>query len=186
MPIQIRETTIEQIKDKIDEIQTLLNKIAYLESALKENFTFEIKKFIWQQLASLYAERKMYEKAARAMQNKAGVDITFRDKMNSYLEAAEMYAKAGKLEDANEMFIRASRSATSEQKFQIRLAKKNIYLVSAHELEKAGKKATALKFYEQLIKLPLNQLEKQETKQKLIETYKALGKFREAGLVGGL
>lgn len=186
MVIQVKEKTIEEIENKLSNIATDLNKIAYLESVLKGNFTFEVKRFIWDKLVEFYEERGMFEKAARAISAKAGIDISFREKIESYLKAGELYAKAGKIKDAEEMFIRASREANIEQKQKIKLARKNIYLVSARELEKKGKRANALKFYEKLIKINLDDLEKKEVKEKLISTYKILGKFREAELVEGL
>ena len=61
-----------------------------------------------------------------------------------------------------------------------------MYLISAQELERKGKKASAVKFYEKLIKMNLDDIEKLEIKHKLLDTYTALGKFREARLLEGL
>jgi len=186
MGIQIRERTIDEIEAKIGFMTTSLNKIAYLESALKEGFTFDIKQKLWKILAGLYEERRMFDKAGKAMMNKAVIDFTFRDKIESYLAAAELYAKAGRVEDSEDMFTRATRDATEEQKLKIRLARKNIYFVSARDLEKRFKKASALKFYELLIKMPLDEIEKNEVKEKLILTYRALGRFNDARLLEGI
>jgi len=187
MGIQVRESTIEEFEEKLTEMNTALNKIGYLESALNvAGLSFEIKRFLWSELARLYEERKMFERAARAMANKAGIEIAFRDKIDSYLTAAELYARIGKVDDADDMFVRASRDANNEQKMRVRLARKNIYLISAHELESKGKKASAVKFYEKLIKMRLEDIEKNEIKEKLISTYNALGMFREARLLEGV
>ena len=62
----------------------------------------------------------------------------------------------------------------------------NVYLISAQELERKGKKASAVKFYEKLIKMNLEDVEKLEIKHKLLDTYNALGKFREARLLEGI
>ena len=187
MSIQVRENTIEEIEEKLAEMNTALNKISYLESVLKAtSFSFEIKRFIWKELSELYEERKMFERAARAMANKAGVEVTFRDKIDSYVTAANLFAKTGKVDDADDMFLRASRDANEEQKMRVRLARKNIYLVSAKDLESKGKKASAVKFYEKLIKMRLEDVEKNEIKEKLLKTYKALGMFREARLLEGV
>jgi len=59
-------------------------------------------------------------------------------------------------------------------------------LVSAQELESKGKKASAVKFYEKLIKMKIEEVEKVEIKMKLISTYNALGMFREAKLLEGV
>jgi tetratricopeptide (TPR) repeat protein len=187
MGVHVRERTIEEISQKLKEMNTSLNKIVYLESALRETgFTFEIKRFLWGELAKLYEEKKMYEKAAKAMSNKAGIEITFRNKIDSFICAAEYFAKAGKVEDAEDMFVRASREANPEQKAKIDLAKKNIYTICARELEQKGKKASALKYYEKVIKMNLEEIEKNQIKEKLISTYKSLGFFREARLLEGI
>lgn len=186
MVIQVKEKTIREIEEKFNQMNTDLNKISYLESVLKKDFMFEIKRFVLDKLTELYEERRMFEKAAKATAFKAGIDISFREKIESYLKAGELYAKTGKIKDAEEMFIRASREANIGQKQKIRLAMKNIFLVNAQELEKKGKKVGSLKFYERLIKMNLDDLEKKEIKEKLISIYKALGKFREAELVEGL
>ena len=184
--VQVKEKSLEEIESRLDEMKTDLNRIDYLESALKGEFTFEIKRNLWEKLAELYEERRMFEKAGRAMANKAGIDVTFREKIDSYIKAGELFSRAGKIEDAEDMFIRAGRDASVEQKEQIKLARKNIYVLSAEALEKVGKKGSALKFYEKLIKMRLEDFEREQVKKRLIEIYKALGKFREVELVEGL
>jgi tetratricopeptide (TPR) repeat protein len=185
MVVQVRERSIEEIEEKLGEMQTALNKINYLESAVKvPGFSFEIKRFVWDALAELYKDRKMFEKAARAMSNKAGIEVTFRDKVESYLGAAELFAKVGKIDDAEEMFVRAGRDANNVEKTKIKLARKNIYLVLAKWLEAEGKRKGAVKFYEKLVKMNLDEVEKDEIKEKLLVMYKALGMFREARILG--
>ena len=52
MVIQVREKNIEEIQDRLLEMDTELNKINYLESALKESgFGYEIKRFLWGELS---------------------------------------------------------------------------------------------------------------------------------------
>jgi len=178
---------MEEIQEKLTEMNTDLNKISYLESALKAtSFSYEIKRFLWGKLSELYGDRGMFDRAAKAMANKAGVEIMFKDKIDSYITAAELYSKAGKVDEADDMFLRASRDGNEEQKRSVRLARKNVYLVSAHELEREEKKAHAAKFYEKLIKMNLEDIEKLEIKHKLLDTYNALGKFREAKLLEGI
>ena len=187
MGVQVRERTIEEIEGKLASMNTILNKIMYLESALKESgFSYEIKRFLWGELAGLYAERKMYDRAAKAMGNKAAVEVTLKDKIDSHLVAAELFARMGKVDEADEMFLRASRDANTEQRTKVKLARKNIYVVFAKEFENKGKKAGATKFYEKLIKMNLDDMEKMMIKDRLLTTYKALGMFREAKLLEGL
>jgi len=186
MGVQVREKTIEEIKDKLEKMNTSLNKINYLESALKEGFSFEIKRFLLGALSQLYEERKMFERAARAMASKAGMEVSSKEKVESYLASAEFFAEVGKIDDAEEMFTRAIRTADLGQKARIKLARKNIYLASAKKLESKGKKASAVKFYEKLIKMNLEDIEKNEIKKTLLKTYRALGLFSEAKLLEGI
>lgn len=185
--VDVRENTKEEIEAKLETLNMPLTKISYLESALKKTaFTFELKRYIWHKLIELYEERSMYEKAAKASSGLAGIEVAFREKIESYLKAGELYSKAGRIEDSEEMFTRAVRNASVEQKVKILLARKNVYLVSAHELESKGKRASALKFYEKLIKMKLDEIEMKEVKGKLIIIYKSLGKFKEAELIQGM
>jgi tetratricopeptide (TPR) repeat protein len=184
--INIREKTKEEIQEKLKTIYTPLSKIAYLEIALKQNLDIETKKFLWETISNLYELRAMYDKAGKAMSGKAGLEFTFKTKIDSYIKSAELYCKAGKPEEAEDMFVKSSRDTTLEQKEAIKFAMKNLFMLSAQNLEKQGKKVSALKFYEKLIKMKLDDLEKQEIKEKLIQTYKSLGKFREARLLEGI
>lgn len=185
MAMPVREHTVEQIRDRLRSMNTVLNKISYLESALNvAGFSFELKRFLWGELANLYSERKMFERAARAMANKAGAEVTLRSKTDSYLVAAEFYSKALKVDLADDMFARAVRDADLSNKTRIKLARKNIYLTMARDLESKGRKASAVKFYEKLVKMNLEDFEKREIKEKLLMMYKALGMFREAKILG--
>ena len=187
MGIDVRKQTIEEIEERMEEMNTDLNKINYLESVLKGvSFSFEIKRYLWGKLSELFEDRKMLERAARAMGNKAGVEPMAKDKIDSYITAAELYARIGKIEAADDMFLRATRDSTEDQKRRVKLARKNIYSVTASELESKGKKASAVKFYEKLIKMNLDESEKLGIKHKLLDTYNALGLFREAKLLEGL
>ena len=187
MTIQVKEKDIDEIKEKIAKTNTILSKINYVESAIKEsNFGLEIKRYLYQVLSELYEERKMFDRSAKAMSNKASMEITFRNKIESYLRAGELYSKALKADDADEMFSRASREANDLEKQKIKLTKKNIYFATARDLEKKMKRSAASKFYEKLITMNLEEIEKKEVKEKLVSIYKNLGMFREIKLLEGI
>ena len=185
MAVQVRERSIEGMKEKLSSMNTALNKMVYLESALKAvGGDFDIKRFIWGELARLYEDRKMFERAARALGTLAAMEPMFRERMDSYVMAAEMFCRVGKIEDADQMFVMAARDVAEEGKVKVRLARKNVYLSAAGELERKGKRASAVKFYERLVKMNLDALEKETVLEKLRVSYKALGMFREARLLG--
>lgn len=186
MVIQVREKTIEGMEAKLLEMNTALNKIVYLESALKAVTvaSFDVKRFLWRELALLYEERKMFERAARALGNLASMEPMFKERMDSYVMSAEMFCRIGKIVDAEDMFTRAVRDAGRMDKEKVMLARKNVYFMFARELEEKGKRASAVKFHEQLIKMKLEDVEREEVVGKLRVAYKALGMFREAKLLG--
>ena len=187
MTSQIKERTVEEIQEKLDGMNTDLNKLSYLEIALKESaINADTKRFLLDMSATLYEKRKMYEKAGKAMANKASMDVLLKDRIESYLKSAELYAQAGKVNYAEDIFLRAHREATKEQQGKIELAKKNIYSRFAKELYTAGKKAHALKFYEKLIRMQIDPAEKEIVKKRLIEIYTSLGMFQESKLAEGL
>jgi len=177
----VKDHTVEQIENKLKEMNTGLNKISYLEKIIREkSFTLEVKRYILGQLTKFYEEQKMYMKAARAMINKAGIEILAKDKIDSYLFAAELYAKLGDVDEADQIFNVALRNTSPSQRTQIMLAKKNIFLQFANQLDKQGKKASAIKFFEKLIKMELDPIEKEDIKSRLKARYTSLGLFREA------
>lgn len=184
MAIQVRERSVEAMREKLATMVTALNKISYLESALTSaGSSFEIKRFIWSELAFLYAERKMFERAARAFQSLASLEPMFRERMDAYVMAAEMYCRLGKIDDAEHMFTAAVRDASEEGKRKVLLARKNVYFKFARDLTSSGKRASGVKFYEKLNKMKLDEIEKTEVLAKLKESYNALGMFREAKLL---
>jgi pentatricopeptide repeat protein len=184
--VQVLETTLEQIKERLGRMRTNLNKADYLESAFKKDLSIEIKRFALETLTQIYEQDKMYSKAAKAMSNKARFDPTFKERIISYTKAAEFYCKTGSIEDAEDMFNRAFREANEVEKLDIIRTRKEMYFNSAEQLEKIGKKSSAMKFYEKLIKMRLDELEKEKVKEKLIKTYKLLGRFKDADMVSAL
>lgn len=178
--MQVKEHLFQDVKSKYETLSTDLTKMEYLESVLKmSDVNMDVKKFSLGMLAELYEKRMMFDKAAKAMFGKAGYDLTFREKIDTYLKAAEYYAKAGNVLGAEDMFARASREANTEQQARINLAKKNIYFTIANDLEKRGRMSNATKFYEHLLTLKIDDLEKSMIKNKLVDYYKRMGRFGE-------
>ena len=64
------------------------------------------------------------------------------------------------------MFVRAGRDANNSEKVKIKLARKNIYFVLAKDLEAKGKRKGAVKFYEKLVKMNLDDVERDEIREK--------------------
>lgn len=182
--IQIKEVGYQEVKARVDSLSTDLIKMEYLESVLKVSDIFmDVRKFAYTMLAELYEKRLMPDKAAKIMSTKANYDMTFREKIESYLRAAELYAKSGNILLADDMFVRASREGNAEQQAKIALARKNIFLTVANDFEKKSRMAHAVKFYEHLLIFKLDDLEKSLIKKKLLDYYKKVGRFNEARII---
>lgn len=184
--VQVLEKNLEQIKNKLSGMRTNLNKAAYLESAFKKDLSIEVKRFILSTLTEIYESDRMYSKAAKAMSNKARFDPTFKDRIASYTRAAELFCMVGSLEDADEMFSRAVREGNEVQKKDILKNRKEMYLNYAQKLEKQGKRSHSMKFYEKLLRMKLEPQEKEMVKEKIVKTYRLLGKFKDAEIVSKL
>jgi hypothetical protein len=179
--IQIKEKGFQEVKEKLNTLKTDLSKMEYLEAVLKPtDCVMEVKKFAYLELASLYEKRLMFDKAAKAMFAKAGYEVTFREKIDSSLKAAEYYVRAGNIMAADDMFMRAMREGNSEQQAKVVLTRKNVYLAIAKELEQKSRSSVAAKYYEHLLTFKLDQAEKDAIKKKLIDYYKKIGKINEA------
>lgn len=181
--VNVKERLFQDVKAKVETLSTDLTKMEYLESVLKtSDVNMDVKKFALGILAELYDKKLMFDKAARAMAGKAGYDITFREKVESYIKAGEYHAKAGNILAADDAFARASREGNTEQQSKVALARKNIYFAVANDLEKRMRMANAVKFYEHLLTLKIDDLEKAMVKKKLVEYYKRVGRFQDAKL----
>lgn len=179
METLVREKNTAEIKQKLNSIISDFGKVAYLESALTHNFTFDIKRFLYTTLADVCEKKKLYEKAAKAIVNRTTIEVTYRERIASFTKAGELYAKAGKVEESIHTFLKATSEANSIEKQQIKTKVKNILLACAEEAYKSSKRSNAIKYYEKLLEMPMPDAEKQEIKNKLITIYKSLGKFAE-------
>ncbi len=176
----VKETTKEEIEAKASKMSDFL-KMEYFESSLKQHreTSFEIKKYVSTQLANLYEKRSMFSEAAKNMNAIADISSTFNEKRIAFIRVIDLYIKAGTYDRADDAFKKAMACANTLEKEEIKSQTKEWYKIQAQNHEKAQKNGNALKAYEKLYSLDLNDSEKQATKQKLLLLYNRLGKIRE-------
>lgn len=179
METLVREKNLEEVKTKLNSITSDFGKVSYLESALTHNFTFDVKRYLYTKLAEVCEQKKMYEKGARALLNRTTIEVTYRERIATFLKSAEMFAKAAKLEMSTQTFLKAFAEGNSQEKAMIKQKMLDTIKFCAAEAEKSGKKTTVIPYYEKLLEMPITEQERQEVKQKLIQVYKTLGKFAE-------
>lgn len=178
--INIREKNLEEIKEKLSSIKTNLNKAEYLESVIRKNISLDINKFALKTLCEIYEQEKLYEKAGKSYSLRSKFDNTFKEKIENLLKAAENFCKAIKIEDAEQMFLAAYREANETERREILKKRKESYFKYGEYFEKVGKKSSAVKFYEKLINIKIEENEKTIVKEKLIKIYTQLGRLKEA------
>jgi tetratricopeptide (TPR) repeat protein len=155
----------EKLKDKGDFIQ-----IDYLTRLLKQNPPLQIKRFVYNKLAEIYYRKNMFADSGRMFENLAESSITFSDNF----------------ENSDSVMKKAFSNANFQEKKDIYYSIKNFYFKTAEKYEKKNKINSATIIYEKLINMELTLKEKREIKEKLMNFYSRLGRFRDYGLLKGL
>ncbi|MDO8516854.1 MAG: hypothetical protein Q7S33_01905 [Nanoarchaeota archaeon] len=180
MERSVKEKSWAEIDAKLKTFNSDLIKLEYLEAVLRTDVITDVKRSAIKILVAIYEKNLMYDRAAKALSEKAVIDISVRDKIESYTKAGEYYARSGNIESSDNMFIKAARDASVDQQKAIKEKMKQIFLNAAKDFEKKSKRNIATKFYERMLKMNnLNEIEKKEVKDKLMSIYKSFGKFAE-------
>lgn len=149
----------------------------------RQDLSIDMKKFVYLRLAGIYERKGMLSDAARMFNNVALASIAFSEKIKSHVKEAELYIKAGNFEKVDEAMKKAMREANASQKAEIYFAVKDFYKRQAEIYEKEMKRNHASKIYERLLQMNMGDLEKQEIKEKLLDLYDKLGRFKEYNLL---
>jgi tetratricopeptide (TPR) repeat protein len=177
----VKEKTLEEVRKKTESQTSDFNQISYLENVVnQQQLTFDIKKWGYTQLSELYEKKRYYDKAARALLNRTTIEITYRERIATFLRAAELFVKGARMEDAIQTFMKAFAEGNSQEKMMIKQKMMDSIRACAEEAEKSGKRNAVIPYYQKLLELPIGEKERQQVKDKLASLYKSLGKFAEA------
>lgn len=154
-------------------------KIDYLTRYLKDMPPHNMKKFAYLKLAEIYEEKKMFMDAAKMYKNLAVNSLTFKDKIDYYILETKSLILAGNFDDADKALRKALNEGNSRDKIEIYKVIKEFYKGEALKLEDSRKINHAAKIYEKLLRMNLEEDEKEEVREKLIELYEKLGKRKE-------
>ncbi len=180
----VSEKSRQEIEVKLEQMSDFL-KMEYLESCLKQNIDFDIKRFCHQKLAELYEKRSMQSEAARNISAVAELAVTFNEKIKAYMKETELWIKATQYDRMDESFRKALASGNIREKEEMKKAVKELLKKQALAYEKANRNSNALAAFEKLIRLA-DEPEKPEIKKSLLELYRKLGKIREYGILKSL
>lgn len=158
-------------------------KIDLLTKFLREELSLDMKKFVYLKLAGIYEKLKMPGNAAKMFDNAAIASIAFSEKIKFHLKEAESYIKSGCFDNVNAAIKKAMNDANASQKSEIVFHIKRFYLHEAEKNEMEMKRNQASKIYERLLKMRLSHQEEREIKNKLVNLYEKLGKFKESEVI---
>jgi tetratricopeptide (TPR) repeat protein len=161
-------------------------QLEYLTSLIKRELPVDVKKFVCVKLAEIYEKTNMFSDAARIYDTIAMISIKFSEKIDNYLKETQAYVKADSFERADQAMRKALGEATAVEKHRIAQEIKNFYLKLAQDYEKQLRKSHAIKIYEKLMNMPLNDIEKKQIKEKLMELYEKLGKMGDIKRLQGI
>ncbi len=154
-------------------------KVDHLERFLETGVRLDMKKFVLAKLSLLYSDMKMYNDAAKKIANLAELETTFREKQKSYIKAVEYYVKGGFFDDAERAFKKALACGNATEKAEMKVVLKQFYKKQGESYEKSQHRNQAMKVYERLLQLDLNEQERREIKERLLELYSKLGKIHD-------
>jgi len=158
-------------------------KIDHLTKFLREELTLDMKKFVCLKLAEIYERVSMLDNAATMFHNVSLVSIAYTEKIKHHLKEAQLYIKARNFEKADEAMKKAMNQANASQKAEIVFEIKRFYKRQAEVYESELKRNNATKVYERLLQMNLSEQEKQEIKEKLLDLYEKLGRFKDVEML---
>jgi len=179
------ELRVSEIEAKLKAMGDYV-KIDYLNRILKDQTSTEVRKFILNKLADLYADKGMYSESGKKLLSVGDLTLKQSEKNGLYLRAAGMFVKSSAYIDSEEALKKAFQGELSVKEINsMKSAYKEMFKKQAEEYEKIGKRNKAVELYERLLKLEINDVEKDEIKKKLLALYGSLGKIREFRSLGG-
>lgn len=161
-------------------------QIDHLTAFMKEEIPTDIRKFAMLKLAELYEKKMMFGEAAKIFNNLSIISIPFSEKIKSHVKEAELYIKAGNFREADYATTKAMNQANAFEKNDIMFNIKQFYKKQAEIYEKEMRRSNAVRIYEKLLELASTEAEKKQIREKLLELYQKLGKFREYNALKGL
>lgn len=174
--MRVKELTRKEIEARFNEMGDYV-KMDYLSSCLKNPIDFDTKKFVLVKLAGLYEARKMFADAGKTMKSAAEINTEIQTKIADFVKAAELYIKGGNFDLADVCVKKAISFANEKQKREVKESIKEFYKTQARFYLNNEKRNQALLAYEKLFSSELDEKERGEIVDKLLELYERLGKM---------
>lgn len=155
-------------------------QLDYLNRFIETRPPLEIKKFCYIKISEIYEKKSMFMDAGNFLEKAAESSISFSEKIEYFIGAAEFFVRGNYLEKADYAFKKALHNANSSEKLKISSKRLEIYYKYAEETDKKGKRAHAIKLYDKLFSMNLPEEKKEEIKKILLRLHEKMGNFKEA------
>ncbi len=126
----------------------------------------------------------MFFDASKAYENAAIYCLNEQEKGSYYLKQCEELIKGGFFENVDKALQSIYMNKNSFERMQIYQKIKELYQKQAEFYEQQLKRSNAVRVYEKMLELRLEEKEKTEIKRRLVELYEKLGKKKEYMLAG--
>ena len=176
--MKVAEKTRKEIEEKFVKMGDYV-KIDYLSSCLKNNIDFDTRKFVLVKLSGLYENKKMFLEAGKMMKAAAEINTTYQAKVDDFVKAAGLFIQGSHFDDADGAVKGAFSVANDSQKNVVNTKIKEFYKTQAEVHIRNDRRSLALRTYEKMLTLNLNEIERRETNEKLLGLYDKLGKIRD-------
>ena len=154
-------------------------KIEYLSSLLQKGLDYDTKRFVLVKLAKINDDKGMAAEAAKCMNAAAEINPSNSGRVNDFIEAAGLYIRAGRYEEADITFNKAVIASSESDGVKIKDKKKQCYMIQADSFLARDKRAQAVKTYERILRMDLSNTEKRFVQGNLLLLYEKLGRVRD-------
>jgi len=174
----IDEKKKQKIEKKLESMGDYV-KMSYLQRALHSQIDFDSRKFVLVRLAGIYESRNMFLEAAKMIKNAAEINTTFKDKINDYVRAVELYIKGSNYDEADLVLAQGLALASKQEKDALKNRVKEFYKSQAKFLFNEDKRNQARLAYEKLLTLDISFSERLDIQKELLKVYDKLGLVKE-------
>ncbi len=167
-----------ELKGKGDFIQ-----IDYLNRFIAQKPPLHEKKFAFTKLIEIYTSKKMYGDVAKMYRNLSLLSLSSQEKLGYLINEIKAHIQNGRFDEADSVMRRSMEEVSIIKKSEIYENIKEFYKEQAEQFEKESRRNNAVKVYEKILSMKLSESEKTEIKNKLLNLYEQLGKFRESSVL---
>lgn len=173
----------EQIMKDLQKYRTEERKLEFLENLLAKKPDQRTRKVIFTLMASLQAQKKWFNTAARSYSNAADLAETFTEKIDLFLRSMLLFVKAQDYLEAEAVMRKALVLASTKEKPEIHKILLNAYLQQAQEFEQKKQFTKAIQVLMRVLTLKIEKDLEREVKLRIANLYERIGKPIEANRI---